>query len=140
MAHTVPNHALGLMLTRLVAGKTLKMLLVDATSDLDENDDYPADAGTLGEITASGYSRQTLTNVGITVDDVNNRAELDCDPVTFSSVASGDTVTKAVIIEFVTDDSDSPVLAIIDVTDRATNGSDLVFTPGADGFLHASQA
>lgn len=62
-------------------------LVSDAT--LRDYDDLAAIlAGASEEATFTGYSRQALTNVTVTVDDTNNRVDIDCDDITWSPTSS----------------------------------------------------
>jgi hypothetical protein len=45
-------------------------------------------AGTNDEADFSGYSRATLTGVTVTVDDTNNRVDIDCDDPSWSPSAA----------------------------------------------------
>ena len=90
------------------------------------------------ELSVAGYSRQTLANKTVTEDDTNNRASLDCDDVTFTGLASGQTVGWVVIYREVTNDTDSVVVAVYDVTDTPTNGGNVSITIDSTGALRLS--
>lgn len=72
-------------------------------------------------------------------------AALDCDDTQFSGLGDGantDTVDGVAYFIPVTDDSDSPVLALIDVTGlaapaRTPDGNDYLVRPGAGGIYRA---
>lgn len=80
------------------------------------------------ELTASGYSRQALANEAATEDDTNDRANIDSDNVTFSSVSAGETVVGAFIFIHTGSDATASVLAIYDLTSTPTNGGDITVT------------
>lgn len=90
------------------------------------------------ELTVAGYARQTLANTIITEDDTNNFAYLDADDTVFTGLATGETITWAVLFEFITNDAGSFVYAGYDVTDTPTNGSNVTIqwaTPANGGVL-----
>lgn len=76
----------------------------------------------------TGTTDQTLSSVSIT-DGVFDAA----DP-TFSAVPGGETITGCVIFKFVTNDAGSTPIIYIELTDTATNGSDITvnFDAGAN--------
>lgn len=50
------------------------------------------------EATFTGYSRRTLTGVTVTVDDTNNRVDLDAaDPASYTNTGAAQAVGKAII-------------------------------------------
>lgn len=69
-----------------------------------ETDDNIRDADTLtaiialsvDEATFTGYSRQTLSGVSVTVDDTNNRVDVDCDDPSWSPTTA-QAITRLVI-------------------------------------------
>lgn len=75
----------------------------------------------------TGTTDQTLANPSIT-DGV-----FDADDPTFTAVPGGETVTACVIFKFDTDDANSTPIIWLELTDTATNGSDMVvnFDAGA---------
>ena len=82
------------------------------------------------EMTASGYARQNLTRSAATEDDTNDRVNMDASNVTISAVAAGQSVIGGAVFEFVTNDTDSPVIGVflLDAPGIATNGSDITLT------------
>jgi hypothetical protein len=91
------------------------------------------------EISVGGYARQVLTGVAVSEDDTNDRGEVQANQATFTALASGQTVTHAVVVHRIgasdTDASDT-LVAYYNVTDTATNGGDIIIrfnsaTPGA---------
>lgn len=87
---------------------------------------------TAAEYSDTNYSRQSLANQTTSQDDTNDRSVWDADDVTFASLGSsnGDTIQGVVIFKQVTDDTDSPILRVIDDSEEAdlplaTNGSDV---------------
>lgn len=78
-----------------------------------------------GELTVSGYARQTLSGETVTEDDTLDFAYLDATDPTFSSLVSGETVIGAVLFRHTGSDATAPVYAYYDVTDTPTNGGDI---------------
>jgi hypothetical protein len=74
------------------------------------------------ELTVAGYGRIALTGKSVTEDDTDDRAEVDSDNVAFGALAAGETIVGAFIYKHVTNDSDSPVIAIYDLPSTPTNG------------------
>lgn len=72
---------------------------------------------------------QTVANKTKTKDTTNDKIVFSFDAVTWSAVTTGSTVGFVVIYKFVTNDAGSTPIAVIDVTDTPTNGSDMTYTP-----------
>lgn len=87
------------------------------------------------ELTVSGYARLALTSETVVEDDTNNFAYLDADDAAFGTLASGETITWAVLYRHTGSDATAPVYAGYDVTDTPTNGSTvtIVFNTPANG-------
>jgi hypothetical protein len=82
---------------------------------------------------------QTLGTKTKTKDTTNDLVKFSAAAITWSAVAGGSTVGYIVIYKFVTNDGDSIPIAVIDVTDTATNGGDLTYTPGSNGLFYLQQ-
>ncbi len=74
---------------------------------------------------------QTVTSRAINKDTTNDRIQFRAAASTWSAVAGGSTVGYIVYYKFVTNDAGSTPLFCVDVTDTATNGGDLTYTPDA---------
>ena len=92
-------------------------------------EDVLADANEYSDV---GYDRVELDNQTTTQDDANNRAVWDANDATFPDLGSsdGDTIQAAFIFKQVTDETDSPVLRVVEEDDvedfpLATNGQDV---------------
>lgn len=85
------------------------------------------------EVSVGGYARQNIANPSITEDDANDQVEFDCDDVTFSSLVAGETVGYVGWMRQVTNDTDSPLLGYIAVTNTPTNGGNITIQWNADG-------
>lgn len=115
---------------------TVRMLLVDETFAVEVDDDDVATTIAGGEeVGESGYSRQTLANVAVTLDDANDRAYVDADDPAFGSIASGGTIGGGVIYKFVTDDAGSTPICFQDYTNTPQNGQAVSVSFAATGFL-----
>ncbi len=114
---------------------TIKALLYDTSHSSDADDDTVSAFAVLDEINEAGYSRQTLANVAVTLDDVNDRAYVDADDPAFGSIVAGGTVAGCIVYKFVTDDTDSPPIVDLDLTDTLTNGQAVSVQFATTGFL-----
>jgi hypothetical protein len=91
------------------------------------------------ECTASGYSRKTLANVTVTVDDTNDRLNVDCDDVSLGAVGTGgapQTQAKVVIgyDPDTTGGTDSSIIPIAAFSwDTVLDGSTVSITMPTDG-------
>lgn len=117
----------------------LKVLLVKSTYVADADhatiDDGSANDPQSHEISVSGYSRQTLSTRTVTKDNSNDRAYLDADDTTFTSLASGQTIGGAIIFYDTGADNTAVPIAFYDLTDTPTNGGNIVvqWAAGASG-------
>jgi hypothetical protein len=114
-------------------------LVSDAT--LRDYDDLAAIlAGASDEATFTGYSRQTLTNVTVTVDDTNNRVDIDCDDPSWSPTTA-EALGKIVICykpsSSAVDSDCIPLFADDFVLTTPTSGS-VTYQVASGGFLRAS--
>jgi hypothetical protein len=117
---------------------TLRILLVNtapasqaAAADLNFVADVVA-----GELSGTGYARQTLAGVTVTEDDTNDRAILDAtDPATYAGINAG-TIAGAWIYRRV-GGADSDAVDVlwcwIDTPDLVTNGGDVNVAFAATG-------
>lgn len=82
----------------------------------------------------------TLSNKTFTEDTTNDRIVYDntVDP-TWSAVAGGSTVGWCVVYKFVTNDAGSTPIAVLDVTDTATNGGDITIQFASTGIFYLQQ-
>lgn len=97
--------------------------------------------GGASEISVSGYTRVTIAGQAWTEDDTNDWCKFTFDPVTWEGLATGETIVGFIILQYVTDDTDSVPCFYADTIDgnaisQATNGGDVTLTLGDDGFAH----
>lgn len=117
---------------------TIRVMLVDNTYVFNADHDFVSEVSG-SELSGTGYTRPTLANVTVTLDDTNDLAYMDADDLVWSSINAG-TADAMILYKFVTNDADSALLGYIDsggfpVT---TNGGDLNVTWAAAGILKIS--
>lgn len=140
MANLVTNRCKNELFTgdaNLDAADLRMLLLKSATPTADTNVVDDLVPGT-NELTVTGYARHTLSGEAVTEDDTNDFAYLDATDPVFSSLASGETITWAILFRHTGADSTAPVYAAYDLTDTATNGGDVTIqfaTPANGGAL-----
>ena len=88
------------------------------------------------ELSGTGYSRKTLTGKATSQDNTNDRAELDCDDVTFTGINAGTAIAAVVFVQ-VTNDSDSWLVGYYDEGGFpfATNGGNLTLQVNSEGLV-----
>jgi hypothetical protein len=98
---------------------------------------------TKDDTTMTGYTAigtdQTLGSKTKTKDTTNDRIVFDAADPTWTAVAGGSTVGWVAIFKFVTNDAGSTPIAILDITDTATNGGDITIAFNADGIFYLQQ-
>lgn len=82
---------------------------------------------------------QTLGSKTFTEDTTNDRIVYDAADPTWTAVAGGSTVGWVVIFKFVTNDAGSTPIAVIDVTDTATNGGDITVVFSTNGIFYLQE-
>jgi hypothetical protein len=76
----------------------LKSSGLETDATLKDYDDLAALlGGTSDEATDASYSRKTLASVSVTVDDTNDRVDIDCADITWTALA-GAAIGKLVIV------------------------------------------
>lgn len=115
----------------------------DATL-IDMNDLAAVVAGTTNEVTNSGYARKVLDNtagITVTVDDTNDRVDVDIADQTWTAVAAGDGWSKLLVC-YDPDSTGGADSAIIPLTAHdfvvTPDGSDIVAQIATAGFFRAS--
>lgn len=89
-------------------------------------------------LTAIGTD-QTLGSKTRTEDTTNDRIVYDAADPTWTAVAGGSTIGWCIVYQFVTNDADSVPIAVLDLSDTATNGGDITVTFNADGIAYTQQ-
>lgn len=101
-------------------------------------------AGTPNEVTNSGYARKTLTDSdlsAISVDDTNDRFDIDISDQTWTGVAAGSTWTDLIICYDgdTTGGTDANIIPLTCHDFAVTpDGSDITAQINASGFFRAS--
>lgn len=115
------------------ASDTIRARLVASSATLNKDDT------SMTPYTAIGTD-QTLGSKTKTKDTTNDREVFSSAALTWTAVAGGSTVGYVAIFKFVTNDAGSTPIAVIDVTDVPTNGSDLTLTPDpTNGLFYLQQ-
>lgn len=103
-------------------GATIKCVLLDEAYTPSKDHVFADDL--TDELTCDGYTRKTLGTVVISQDDTLDLGKISAADVVWSALGpatGGPTVGYAAFIKFVTEDADSPIIAIVDVG-KDTNG------------------
>lgn len=120
---------------------TVRCMLVTSGYTFDADHDFVDDV-TPGsnEITNTNYARQTLSSPVIELDDTNNRGEIVWNDPSFTNLAAGDTIAAAIFYEFITNDSDSPLICYVDSAGFPFAPNTNTFTVGinAEGLIQLS--
>ena len=103
------------------------------------------DSGTTAqEPTDSSYSRQDITTPSLGIDSTAEESFFDADDVKFTSLSTTNDIQGIIVYKEITDDTDSPVLFVIDDSDSSdlpvsTDGSDLPIEWAADGIIRKGE-
>lgn len=96
-------------------------------------------AGTTNEQTTMG--RKTCASVTVTVDDVNNRTDIDCADITWTAVPAGNAVSRILFAydPDTTAGTDADLIPLV-VDDFVVTpaGGDITYQVAAGGFFRAS--
>lgn len=117
---------------------------IEADATLIDYDDIATMlAASNNEMTFTGYARKTLSGVTVTVDDTNNRVEVDAaDPTSYTNSSAQQASAKAVIYydSDTTAGTDANLVPIyyLDAALTFDVGVPLTITFGANGFGRAS--
>lgn len=131
------------------ANSALIIVVIDANGDTDatmrDRDDLAAlVGGTANEVTNTNYARKVLTDAdlaALSIDDTNDRIDLDIPDLTWTAVAAG-TAWTDILVCYDPDTTGGTDSAIIPLTchDFAVtpDGSDITAQIAAAGFFRAS--
>lgn len=120
---------------------TIKVMLLGTAYTPNKDHNFVSDLGAV-ELSGTGYTagfngsgRKTLSSKTVTKDDTNDLAIFDAADITWTGINAG-TAAYAAVIKENTSDSDSPVIAIIDLSpDVVTNGGNFTCSWGALGII-----
>ena len=148
MANYIANNFLLFLLDPIDGLTTIEVILCGTSFDGDDQDDFVGDITTLDECDATNYgsgwgNRSTLDNVAATVDDGNDRADLDADDEAFGALGNGTNFEIEHILLAIkgsSDDTDAKVIGDTDLTGSTltTNGSTV--TVNIDDFFRLGRA
>lgn len=111
---------------------TIKALLLKSTGSFDRDHNFVSDI-VAHEITASGYSRQTLASKTVTENDTNDAAYWDCADISFGTIASGQTIGYMVLFRDAGSDATSPLLCCWALVPQDTDGTPIKFVVSSSG-------
>ena len=126
-----------------LSSDTIKVALVDASYTYAATHDFMNDVSA-NELSGTGYTggfggsgRKTLASKTITVNSTH--IEFDAADITWTGLNAG-TIGGAILIEEITNDASSALLAFIDPTDLPTNGGDVTLVVNSGGFMQIANA
>jgi hypothetical protein len=112
--------------------------------DLDTFALIEADANT-AEVAQSGYARKSLSDasgITITIDDTNDRTDVDCADQTWTAVASGGSAWTDLVFGYDSDSTGGTDANIVPISQHdfaiTTDGSDVTAVIATAGFFRAS--
>ena len=118
---------------------TINMGLNTTSYTADPDHEFPGDTGgpadTGKESTGTGYVRKSLASKTVTVNDTDDRAEVDAADVTWTGLDCG-TIAGAFVLQHVVDDTDSPLICWLDFADLTTNGGDVTLQFASAGLFY----
>lgn len=120
----------------------IKCVLLTTSYSFDPTHHYISDV-VANEISVTNYTgafggsgRKLLSAKTANEDGTsNNLAYFDAADITWTALGVGTTIGGAVIVRELTTDSNSPLIAFMDLTDTATNGGDITISWNAAGIL-----
>lgn len=112
---------------------TFKMALVNTTFNKDTHNHWSDISAS--EIAASGYTAggATVANLATSRNDVNDRTEIDFDPVQWTNLATA-TISHAILYKDTGTPSTSTIVMAIEAPN--SNGNNYQISPPASGGLH----
>ncbi len=130
-----PNHFKYTLLQAYLSGKTIKVMLVNATPNIDT---WANKSDVTGEIVATGYTAggKTVGTFTFTENDTNDRGEWDFPDITWTSLATA-TIAFAVFYY----DSGTPSTSVVAgwmESQTDSNGGDYTVQINTNGFTHLS--
>lgn len=98
-------------------------------------------SGATNEVTNTGYARKTVTNPTVTVDDTNDRTNVDMGDQTWAAVDEGDVWAKALICYDgdTAGGTDANIIPLVALDFAVTpDGSEVKLQFNSNGFFRAS--
>lgn len=121
--------------------QTIQVGLSTSTHVPDRDDNFLDDGGANdfidGELSGTGYSRQTLGSKTVAYDNANNRVEFDAADTVFTGINAG-TAAQATVHRDNTTDATSTLMANVDSGGFpvVTNGGDVTIQWNVEGIVH----
>tara|TARA_Y100000310_G_C19968351_1_gene484353 strand:+ start:63 stop:503 length:441 start_codon:yes stop_codon:yes gene_type:complete len=119
------------------------LCMTDTTVDTEDTAiEFLDDFTDLDEHDGTNYARVALTTKTVTKNDGSNRAEFDCDDITWSALGAGTRDVEGILIlKHVTDDTDSiPLMWVTFSSVDQPTGADWTITIPSTGLMHARRA
>ena len=143
MADFVFNIAKGAVAEKVRDGAANLLMLLLSTAEADASmKDYDTVAallaGTPVEVSDASYARKTGITGTVTVDDVNDRVDVDCPDQTWTALAGPDPVDLIIAYEESAADSGRIPLTCHDFA-VTSDGSDVTAQLNASGFFRAQE-
>lgn len=120
--------------------QTMQVGLSTSTHVPNQDDNFLDDGGADdfidGELSGTGYSRQTLASKTVTYDTANNRVEFDAADTTWTGINAG-TAAQATVHRDNTTDATSTLFCDVDTGGFpvTTNGGDVTIQWNAEGIV-----
>ena len=143
MASNIYNNGLLKILDRTVdyASDNIAVLLVGNSYTFDVSHEYVDDLSDEAvNDTGSGYARLSLASKTITLNTSANAVVFDCGDISYTDIATTNTLAGAVIYKDSGTDSTSDLVAFIDFADIVTNGSDIDLQINANGLFRINNS
>lgn len=116
----------------------VRALLVNADTWIpDVDDDFVQSILTAGadEMAGGSYARELLTGRTVAKDDANDRALWDGNSLDFGVITGTDAYDTLVLFTFVTNDSDSWLIAWAPLGAHNANSTQILFNPDTAGYI-----
>jgi len=143
MASNIYNNGLLKILDRTVdyVSDNVAVLLVGNSYTFDVSHEYVSNVSDEAvNDTGSGYARLALASKTITLNTSANAVVFDCGDISYTDIATTNTLAGAVIYKDSGTDSTSDLVAFIDFADIVTNGSDIDLQINANGLFRINNS
>lgn len=117
----------------------IAVLLVDNTYSFDVSHEFVDDlSGEAVNDTGSGYARIALEGKDISLNASANAVVFDSNDVSYTAIATTNTLAGAVLYKDTGSDATSDLVAFIDFADLSTNGSDVDLQINTNGLFRVN--
>ena len=114
----------------------IALLVVDNTYTFDRTDEFVSDL--TGEVSGSGYSRQSLANKTVTLNATTNTIVFDCDNVSYTAITTSSALSAGIVYDDTGVDSTSSLIGFFDMPETTTNASDVAIIVSPSGLFEVS--